>query len=59
MCKLTKFRLVEIGVALLLTFAALIIFGLRVWAADALHDRAGGFGAGERPGILLTADLIR
>jgi periplasmic copper chaperone A len=36
MCRLTKLRIVEIGVALLLTLAALVFVGLTVWAAEQL-----------------------
>ncbi|MEG6507702.1 hypothetical protein V6C03_01815 [Methyloligella sp. 2.7D] len=34
MLKLTKFRLLEIGFALLLTIAALVVLGFRVWAGE-------------------------
>ena len=38
---LTKLRIVEIGVALLLTLAALLFVGLTVWAAEIGADRGG------------------
>jgi periplasmic copper chaperone A len=39
MCKLTKLRLFEIGVALLLTLAALVFVGLTVWAVELARIR--------------------
>ena len=35
---LTKLRVIEIAVAVLLTLAALLFVGLTVWAADELHE---------------------
>jgi hypothetical protein len=35
---LTRFRIVEISVALLLTLAALVFVGLTVWAAEPEFD---------------------
>ena len=36
---LTKLRVIEIAVAVLLTLAALLFVGLTVWAADELHEQ--------------------
>jgi hypothetical protein len=38
---LARLRIVEIGVALLLTLAALIFVGLTVWAAEPDFDDSG------------------
>jgi len=35
---LTKLRVIEIAVAVLLTLAALLFVGLTVWAADEFHE---------------------
>jgi hypothetical protein len=49
---LTRLRIVEIGVALLLTLAALIFVGLTVWAAepefanDGAEDRSASASSG-------------
>lgn len=44
---LTRLRIFEIGVALLLTLAALIFVGLTVWAEETadLETASDGFGA--------------
>src|SRR4029079_12615615 len=56
---LTKLRIVEIGVALLLTLAALLFVGLTVWAAELTRIEVAG--AWARPtgddGNLGTADM--
>jgi periplasmic copper chaperone A len=39
--RLSRLRLIEIGVALLLTLAALLFVGLRVWAAEGARIRVG------------------
>jgi len=44
---LTRHRLIEIAVAVLLTFAALLFVGLAVWATDEyeMHRGVAAFGA--------------
>jgi copper(I)-binding protein len=49
MPRLTRLRMIEIGVALLLTLAALVFVGLTVWAAEPLSIRVAD--AWARPSI--------
>jgi copper(I)-binding protein len=49
MARLTRLRMIEIGVALLLTLAALVFVGLTVWAAEQLTIRVAD--AWARPSI--------
>jgi hypothetical protein len=54
---LARIRIVEIGVALLLTLAALIFVGLTVWAAE---PGAGDDSSDEAAGLLASsADKAR